>query len=305
MLSSKRQKERNGFMDITRTFYSDGVRRDIILGFPDGSAEGPFPVVLLCHGHSRHKNDGLDALSQTLNERGIATARFDFRGCCSGEGRYSLNCSSEWPRDLINAISYVNALPDFDRARIGVAGISMGAATAVYVTWTDARIRSTVSMGGISDCYQWMRGVWARSGGDFEAFKAKLDRDCELAALTGQAQAIVAVEMYNETAENVRALVEEGLRTADVNAYVTLPSLRNMMDYRPIERCARISTPVFFLHGGEDRVVPVEESRALYEAIPSKVKKLKVYPGMEHNIPADPNRAAAFEDIADWFLETL
>lgn len=291
-------------MEYEKKFYTGGVWKDIIIGMPECEMPQPMPTVVLCHGHSRHKSDGLDALAVVLNQAGYVTARFDFRGCGRDEHRYVLNCASEWPADLSNAISYVCNLPFVDKKRIGVAGISMGAATSVYVAGVDKRIRSVVSMGGIADCYEWMETKWKDSCADFEGFLAELDRERELTALTGHSRIVSSLEMYMAKEQEKADLVKESFLTG-VNAHVSLASTRDMMDYRPIERCAAITCPIFFIHGGDDVIVPIAQSERMYAAVSSSVKQLKIYEGFEHNIPQDPKREIAFADIAAWFNRTL
>ena len=123
--------------------------------------------------------------------------------------------------------------------------------------------------------------------------------------MTGHSQVIHSLDMYNGTEEDKRNLLIEGFLNSDVNTYVTLASLRNMLYYRPLEKCPHIRNPIFFAHGGEDLVVPVEQSRRMYEAVASGRKQFKEYPGVEHNIPMDPNRMLVFEDMKQWFTETL
>ena len=78
-----------------------------------------------------------------------------------------------------------------------------------------------------------------------------------------------------------------------------------MMDYRPIDHCPAITCPIFFAHGGADNVVPIAQSERMFSAVASEVKQFKVYEGIEHNIPQDPNRDVVFTDIVAWFDRTL
>lgn len=291
-------------MEYENKFYTGGFWKNITVGLPENGQTAPLPAVVLSHGHSRHRSDGLDALAATLNRAGYVTARFDFRGCGADARRYTLNCASEWPADLANAISYVSALPFVDRARVGLAGISMGAATSVYVAGMDRRVRSVVAMGGIADCYAWIEAMWKNADADFEGFLARIERDRELLALTGRSSIVSAVEMYMASEQEKRDLEQESFLTG-VNAYVSLASIRDMMDYRPIDHCPAITCPIFFAHGGADNVVPIAQSERMFSAVASEVKQFKVYEGIEHNIPQDPNRDVVFTDIVAWFDRTL
>ncbi|WP_394926628.1 alpha/beta hydrolase [uncultured Robinsoniella sp.] len=293
-------------MEYSNFFYSCGVKKSIVINVNEQSVDQKHPIILLCHGHSRHKNDGLDILSETLVEHGFCTARFDFRGCSSLDpDRYELYCATQWPEDLENAISYVSTIPCVDKNRIGVAGISMGASTAVYVSGIDSRIKSTVSMAGIGNCYEWMKGVWSRNEGDFPYFLRILEKDKEISAATGKSRLIHTLEMYHSSEEEKKNLQLDSFLNNDINAFVSLASLRNMMSYRPIEKCSSIHHPIFFAHGEKDELVPFDESLQMYQAASSAVKKIKSYEGIEHNIPMDPNRQIVFDDISKWFLETL
>ena len=293
-------------MQIDKTYYSRGVPLSATISFDGDNLDLKRPTIVLCHGHSRHKNDGLDRLSEHLTKAGFLTMRMNFRGCSSkAVDRYNLYSSQDRCEDLMNAISYLKNFPMVDPDRIGVAGISMGACTVVYTTGMDNRIKSTVAMGGIGDCERWLRWVWNRNNGDFDDFVRRMEEDSMIAAYTGHGQIIPTLDMYNMSAEDTRNLHKEAFLNSDVNNFVSLASLRSLLPYKPIEKCPYITTPIFFCYGSEDVVVPGEESRHMYEAVSSKKKRLKCYEGFEHNLPMDPRRDEMFAEITDWFKETL
>lgn len=65
--------------------------------------------------------------------------------------------------------------------------------------------------------------------------------------------------------------------------YPFLPVRHMLSDrYLSIERIRRISCPLLVIAGDHDRVVPVEQSRRLYEAAPGP-KRLVIVPGADHN----------------------
>lgn len=264
------------------------------------------PVVILCHGHSRHKNDGLDVLSHRLAARGFATLRFDFSGCGKqAENRYHLYCATEWMRDLHSAVSFASNFPFADKGRIGVAGISMGATLALCAAGVDKRIKSVASMAGIADCEEWLDGVWKRTGADFGPFRERLERARETAATTGAADIIDTLSMYNDLPSKVKNLAVETLfMDCDSNNYVTLDSIASLLELKALRSCPYITCPVFYLHGKEDDLVPEQYAHDMHAKTVSK-KKLSVYEGIDHNIPAHPKRDLVFEDIASWFEDTL
>ena len=49
-------------MEYQKHFFSGGTPRTITIALPSDDLTVKYPAVILCHGHSHHKNDGLDAL---------------------------------------------------------------------------------------------------------------------------------------------------------------------------------------------------------------------------------------------------
>lgn len=67
----------------------------------------------------------------------------------------------------------------------------------------------------------------------------------------------------------------------------------------------RIDKPVMLLHGGKDMVVPSEASTKAYEKIKSRIKELKIYPELYHEILNEPQWRTIFNDILEWLHRTL
>ncbi|KAG9443811.1 hypothetical protein H6P81_015151 [Aristolochia fimbriata] len=64
-----------------------------------------------------------------------------------------------------------------------------------------------------------------------------------------------------------------------------------------------VTLPFIVLHGGADKVVDPEVSRALYERAGSSDKTMKLYPGMWHGLTSgepDQNVEIVFDDIVGW-----
>ncbi len=294
-------------MEYSKTLYLYGTPTDLEVGLPKGMTEGKqFPAVILCHGFSRHRNDGLQVLAETLNEQGFVTLRFDFRGCGEHAAhKYFEYCASEWPRDLVQAVNYAESLPFVDRARIGAAGISMGACTVVYTAGMDERIKSVAAMSGIADCREWLHYVWDSQGGDFGEFVKSVYEQARISAATGNAHVVNVLEMYHMARKDRDHAVLEAVFDANNSEYIAWHVMQELLMYKPVEHCPGITQPIFFLTGGEDTLVPKENSQRMYNAVLSQKKKMKEYPGVEHNMPIDPQRNLIFADITDWFRETL
>jgi uncharacterized protein len=74
-----------------------------------------------------------------------------------------------------------------------------------------------------------------------------------------------------------------------------------IFDYDPRPAMERISVPTLALFGGDDAIVPVDHSVAVYrEAVRPDLLTVRVFPGADHRVQThDPLR------LADDYLETL
>jgi dipeptidyl aminopeptidase/acylaminoacyl peptidase len=251
-------------------------------------------------------DDGLDVLAEQLEKSGIASLRFNFRGCGGGSyRRYHLYCSSDWIEDLISVIDYAERLPNIDFGRLGLAGISMGGSTVVSVSGIDSRVKCTVAMAPIEDCYSWLQGVWRRNSGKWEDFKERLKIDSVVDSWAGISRIIETLEMYNDSITNRALYRQECLSDLELNLFVSLDSINDLLGYKPLQYCGNIEIPLFLINGDQDLLVPAECSRNILSSVKSKVKKHEIYPGVDHNIPIDPHRDIIFKDIIFWFTSYL
>ncbi len=61
-----------------------------------------------------------------------------------------------------------------------------------------------------------------------------------------------------------------------------------------------ITLPIMILHGGADPMTSPEGSRFLYDAVSSRDKTLKIYPGLYHEIFNEPEREEIFAEVLAW-----
>lgn len=65
----------------------------------------------------------------------------------------------------------------------------------------------------------------------------------------------------------------------------------------------QIQSPYLFVHGEDDKVIPVESSKKLFDSISSEDKSYKTYPGLKHNILNDDKSVIVYQDIIEWLDE--
>ena len=124
------------------TIESDGASLEGVLTLPEGAggvsphAEGgPFPAVVICHPHPQYggsmHNNVVAAVASSVVARGIAALMFNFRGVGGSDG--VPGDRDEAHTDTTNVLAYTAALDEVDADRVGLAGYSFGAGTAVGV----------------------------------------------------------------------------------------------------------------------------------------------------------------------------
>ncbi|MFL5734049.1 MAG: alpha/beta hydrolase [Chloroflexia bacterium] len=115
---------------------------------PDSSS-APWPVVLLAYGYGGYKEQ-MVGYAGILHSGGFATMMFDMPGSGRRRGQpVTLGFRERW--DLIAAARYLRSRPDVDRERIGVLGVSMGAATALLAAADEPSIKAIVSDSAYAD----------------------------------------------------------------------------------------------------------------------------------------------------------
>ena len=137
---------------------------ELFISRPEGS--GPWPVVLFAHGHQSPPRPGGrvfirverrpvlatidEGRLERMSERGYFAAAVSLPGYGTTSGPPDF-----WgPRSqaaMRAALDHLLALPDIDREKVVVYGVSGGAATASMVATTEPRIKALILVAGVYD----------------------------------------------------------------------------------------------------------------------------------------------------------
>lgn len=100
---------------------------------PDG--EGPFPVVVINHGHGggRQENGGLGRIAKALADQGILSVRMDFPGSGDSKEPFTEGYLSNMISDSNASLAYVLENYNADAGRLGIFGYSMGGRIALTI----------------------------------------------------------------------------------------------------------------------------------------------------------------------------
>jgi alpha-beta hydrolase superfamily lysophospholipase len=71
------------------------------------------------------------------------------------------------------------------------------------------------------------------------------------------------------------------------------------------QRAPALTAPLLVVHGSEDRLIPVDGSRQLVDAVGSSDVELKIYPGLYHEVFNEPEREQVLADVVSWISARL
>jgi uncharacterized protein len=111
---------------------SNGLTLRGMLHVPN-DIKGKIPVACIFHGFTGNKMEPhfiFVKLSRMLEEKGIASVRFDFGGSGESDGDFVDMTISKELVDAKNILDFVKTLDFVDKNKIGVVGLSMGGAVA-------------------------------------------------------------------------------------------------------------------------------------------------------------------------------
>ncbi len=181
-------------------------------------------TIVLCHGWPGSKDD-MRGLAGTLADAGFNVLTFDFRSWGESDvGPVTLGCREA--RDVLGAVEYVRGRRAGRPHRIGVFGLSMGAAASLLAAAACPEIEAVVADSSYTRLDRAVRG----------AFRS----------LWGAAAPVFFVP--------TRWLGERLIGTAmsDVSPLGAIAQIS--------------PRPVLIIHGTRDRLIGVHEARALYQA---------------------------------------
>jgi dienelactone hydrolase len=105
--------------------------------YPARSAAGQAPIVVMAHGLSGTRRDGLGPFAERFAEAGMAALVFDHRGFGDSGGEPDLFHPRRQLEDWAAAIAFARSLPGVDPNRVATFGSSMGGGNALAAAAAD------------------------------------------------------------------------------------------------------------------------------------------------------------------------
>src|SRR6202140_909112 len=263
------------------TFYSEGVKLAGDLLLPADIKPGERRAgIVLCRGYTGVRNIYLPDNARVLNEAGYAVLTFDYKGWGDSEGPKSRLAPYGRVADVQAALSFLGAQPEVDAERLGIYGTSYGGATVVFVAAIDPRVKCVVAVVGIGNGARWMRSV--RRPDEYHDLLARAAADRVKRTLTGVSELADRGEILLPDPQS--AELGAAARRDNPAAVTELPLefVDDTLTFNPEWVVDRIAPrPVLFITTDDDRLVPPQESEAMF-ARAGEPKKLVVLKGFGH-----------------------
>ena len=267
---------------------SHGERLAAYLYRPE-DAPGGVPCVVMAHGFSATRDDGLPQYAEAFQRAGFAVILFDYRhfGASTGEPRQVLDIARQ-QQDYRCVIDWARRTEGIDPDRIVLWGTSFSGGHVLAVAATDPRIAAVISQAPFTDSIAVMRQLPLRNLLRGSA-AAVADR---VGALLGRApRTIPAVGPPGTFAVMTAADALEGFQAIaggntlwrnEVAARIMLA----VAGYRPVRYASRLAMPVLFCVCDDDTTTPPGPSvRAARDA---PCGELRRYPYGHFAIYNDP-----------------
>lgn len=113
--------------------------------YPAGCDEGPRPIVVMAHGVTGTRRDGLWSFAERFAAAGINALLFDHRGFGDSEGEKDYFDPKMQLDDWRAALAFARSLPNVDASKVATLGSSLGGGNALWAAADDGRVAACIS----------------------------------------------------------------------------------------------------------------------------------------------------------------
>jgi alpha-beta hydrolase superfamily lysophospholipase len=238
--------------------------------FLPAPGEGRKRTVVLFDGMDNAKEMSVIFAGLDFAKRGINTLAIDGPGQSESLRLRQIFSRPDYEVAGRAAYDWVAARREVDPKRVSVMGYSFGGYHAPRVAGMDKRYAGCVALGAMFwDMHAWQADIKARLAADT---RSSFTSNFQFRWVIGAPDNATALEW-------AKKFSLEGI-------------------------AQQIECPVLILHGEDDRVVPLEEAKILYEKVGARNKTLKIFTaeeGATEHCQVD-NRQLGIDYVGDWIL---
>ncbi len=253
------------------TFDSWGERCAAWLYPPRGGGAEAAPCVVMAHGFSGTREDGLAPFAERFAAAGLAALVFDYRGFgdSGGEPRQWLDVRRQ-RQDWAAAIAFARTLDGIDPDRIVLWGTSFSGGHVIDAAARDRRVVAAVAQVPFTDGLATVAAIPPRTN---LALTAAAVRDLARSRTGGEPLTVPAVgppgsvaAMSSPDADpGFHAIVGEGSGWRNEVAARVIPQV---LTWRPGRAAARVRCPLLVVVADEDAVTPPAPAASAADAAP-------------------------------------
>jgi len=289
----------------TISFFSEGVRLAGDLFLPgDLSAGEARAGIVLCHGYTGVRNLYLPDIARILADAGYVVLTFDYKGWGDSEGSRSRLAPYSRVIDVQSALTWLGAQPMVDAERLGIYGTSYGGATVVWVAAVDPRVKCVVSVVGVGNGQRWMRSV--RRPDEYADLLDLSAADRVRRVSQGESAFVERSDILLPDRQSAELAAAARRGNPGAVSQIPLEFIDDTLGFNAEWVVDRIAPrPVLFITSDNDRLVPPEESEAMYRRA-GEPKKLVMLHGFGHyEVYAGEALRQVMAATVPWFQQYL
>jgi fermentation-respiration switch protein FrsA (DUF1100 family) len=234
-------------------------------------ADGRVPCVVMAHGFSATRADGLPPYAEHFAAAGMAVLLFDYRhfGDSEGEPRQLLDIKRQ-QADYEAAIAYARSLDGIDPDKIALFGSSFSGGHVVMVASRDPRIAAVVAQAPFTDgistvlAFPPLNAARGTAAGIVDALGALAGRAPRMVPAVGE-PGTFALMTAPEAAPGFASIVGPGSKWRnEVAARIML----RVGTYRPVASAAKLTCPLLVCACDRDETTPPAPAVRLAERSP-------------------------------------
>lgn len=280
----------------TVRYFSDRLSIDGLYEAP--AANEPGPAFVFCPGSRVSKlTPFYRGYISRLVSAGFRVLLIDYRGWGASEGEPGSLYPLEQVADVRNGITYLQTRPDVDPDRIGVFGVSMGGAHAVYAAALDERIKAAVAVLSPMDGREMVRRAWREY--EWLELLRRLEHDRSRRVTTGETGTLDHLTPVTPERATTTTLAAEPLPP------LPMASADAILDYRPLDVISRVSPRAVLLFAAtDDPVCPLDQLREAYR-LAGTPKRLVEIESREHYGAYTAHAELIVDETVRWFRAYL
>jgi uncharacterized protein len=287
------------------SFFSEGVRLAGDLFVPLDLKHGERRSgIVLCHGYTGVRNLYLPDIARVLTEAGYVVLTFDYKGWGDSDGPKSRLAPYSRVIDAQAALTWLGAQEIVDAERLGVYGTSYGGATVVWLAAVDPRVQCVISVVGVGNGRRWMRSV--RRPDEYYDLLERSAADRIRRMMEGHSEFVERTDILIPDRQSAELAAAARRGNPAAVSQIPMEFVDDTLGFNAEWVVDRIAPrAVLFITTDNDRLVPPEESEAMYRRA-GEPKKLVVLKGFGHyEVYAGEAFRQVMAATLEWFQQYL